>query len=242
MSVALTLQHPPRQGQVESAEVAVDGLMTRLRAFTWCVFSRSAAFPVCSHPAASVSELVSLVFSPCAQIEEHSHLQNLARGFLGLPSWLWGLLGCVSPPLPLLLLWVHFPTFPPNLLWVKALFQQRARAPHAPTNSASFLSKSTLRAWTRGQVSFPKGEAEEGLGNLGWGNRRRNGVSCMFQGRRRTGPETDFAPGSEALGLHLCHSLEQEPFAFPEGTTHGTLRQHSGSPCSLSQESDREPI
>lgn len=41
----------------------------------------------------------------------------------------------------------------------------------------------------------------------------------MFQGRRRTGSETDFAPGSEALGLHLCHSLEQEPFAFPEGTT-----------------------
>lgn len=63
----------------------------------------------------------------------------------------------------------------------------------------------------------------------------------MFQGRRRTGSETDFAPGSEALGLHLCHSLEQEPFAFPEGPA-WTLRQHSGSPCSLSQESHREPI
>lgn len=117
---------PPRQGQVESAEVAVNGLMTQLRVFTWCVVSRSAVFPFCSRPAASVSELVSLVFSRCAQIEEHSHHQNLARGFLGLPSRLWGLLGCVSPPLHLLLLWVPFPTFPPNLLWVKALFQQRA--------------------------------------------------------------------------------------------------------------------
>lgn len=81
----------------------------RLRAFTRCVVSRSAEFPVCSHPTASVSEVVSLVSSPCAQIEEHSRQQNLARGFLSLPSWLWGLLGCVSPPLPLLLLWAPFP-------------------------------------------------------------------------------------------------------------------------------------
>ena len=106
------LRHPPSQGQVESAEVAISGLMTRLRAFTWCVVSRSAAFPICSHPAASVSELVSLVSSPCAQIEEHGCQQNLARGFLSLPSWLWGLLGCVSPPLPLLLLWAPFPASP----------------------------------------------------------------------------------------------------------------------------------
>lgn len=38
------------------------------------------------------------------------------------------------------------------------------------------------------------------------------------RGRRRGGSETDVAPGSEALGLRLHHSLETELFVFAEET------------------------
>lgn len=74
-----------------------------------------------------------------------------------------------------------------------------------PMDSASLMTKSPHKEMAHSQVSFPKE-------TVGWGSAIQNEESWGFGHRRGT----DFAPNSEALGLHLCHSLEQAPFVFPK--------------------------
>lgn len=75
-----------------------------------------------------------------------------------------------------------------------------------------------------------------------WGEGEiRNGESWVFRGKRRIASETHFAPGSEALGLHLCHTLEKEPFVFPEGITWDRASAFWEF-LPLSQESHRKPV